>query len=197
MYSRSLKKYSTPSSTLGELHIFDSACLKHKWSVAICCLLVCMVCLTIHVYCQILAIRLLFCFVTKRTLSDISLLLKMFYKSPNKSFPTHWGGKSKGYKYLKVIKIEQSCLRQGCPIQGFKKSMYKRLFTKKNFQRGVHPARCRKQMTESGYCCCEFQYLVFVSMFTFFMVFKGFHKSIKMAKVHSYFVLFPELVPLF
>ena len=57
----------------------------------------------------------------------------------------------------------------GLPNKGLrrKKSMSNRLFTKENFLRGVHPARCRRQLTESGYCCSEIEYLVFVSLFTF------------------------------
>ena len=43
------------------------------WSVSVCCLLVCMACFTINIYCQIMAIIPLFYVATIKTLSDKSL----------------------------------------------------------------------------------------------------------------------------
>ena len=54
----------------------------------------------------------------------------------------------------------------GLPNKGLReKALW--LLDRKNFLRGVHPASCLEQLTDSCYCWSNVKYLVFVSLFTF------------------------------
>ena len=82
--------------------------------------LICMACFTTHVYCQIFAIQFWFYFVTKRTLSDKSLLYKMFIKSP-KSHYLDIGKVKKEYTNIQIV-TKLIMPPAGLPKQGFKES---------------------------------------------------------------------------
>ena len=117
----------------------------------------------------------------------------MFIEFQLKTFATHWRGK-KWCTNINNMVSSYSCLRQGCPIHGLENC----LFSRKNFPRGVHPVSCWEQLRDSCYCCSEFKYLVFVSLFTFvwcslcnFIIHKKWKNFI------FTFLWFPDLVPPF